>query len=169
MPTSVWPSSRDIHDGAPGIFSNSVAFTSLSSSISCIRRIGRNTPNTTDNVSSFHHALYPLCSWFLLQFNDFFSHDIFVCQWRSMRAFSNVFCEVSRICWKLKYLTIDHMVTTLGSGVSGGSVYVLNLSEPLSFSENSPGLNRRINKVSSCDCTIWTADTGCHGTKAAIG
>lgn len=61
------------------------------------------------------------------------------------------------------------MVTTLGSGVSGGSVYVLNLSEPLSFSENSPGLNRRINKVSSCDCTIWTADTGCHGTKAAIG
>ncbi|KAI0527387.1 hypothetical protein KFK09_002987 [Dendrobium nobile] len=61
------------------------------------------------------------------------------------------------------------MVTTLGSGVSGGSVYVLNLREPLNFSENSSGLSRRMNKVSSSDCTIWTADTSCCSTKAAIG
>ncbi|KAI0527386.1 hypothetical protein KFK09_002986 [Dendrobium nobile] len=60
MPAPVWPSPRDFHDGAPGIFSNSAAFTSLSSSISCIKRIGRNTLNTTDNLSNFQHALYPI-------------------------------------------------------------------------------------------------------------
>ncbi|XP_020590283.1 uncharacterized protein LOC110031434 [Phalaenopsis equestris] len=117
MPAPVWPSLRDSHNCAPGIFSNSAAFTNLPSSISCIKRIGRNTPNTTDNISCFQHAL----------------------------------------------------VTTLGSGVSGGSVYLLNLREPLNFSENSSRLNRRINKVSSCDCTIWTADTSHCSTKAAIG
>lgn len=117
IPQPVWSSPRAVLDRAPGICANSSLFSSLSSGISCIRRIGRSTVKTADNISNFQHAL----------------------------------------------------LSTLGSGVCGGSIYVLNLSEPLTFGCNSLELNRRINKVTSVDCTIWTADTNCNSVNAAIG
>ncbi|KAG0496140.1 hypothetical protein HPP92_000831 [Vanilla planifolia] len=125
-PELVWPSQRAAHCGAPWLFSNSATFVHLTSSVSCIRRIGMDIPNTVNVAPSTRQAL-------------------------------------------VKYLTTDNMVTSLGSSVSGGTVYVLNLNEPFSFSENSPVLYRHITKVCTCDCTIWTADASSNGTKATIG
>ncbi|KAK8918847.1 hypothetical protein KSP39_PZI021482 [Platanthera zijinensis] len=56
VPQPVWPSPRAVLGSAPGICANSALFSSLSSSISCIRRIGVNALKTTD-ISNFQHAL----------------------------------------------------------------------------------------------------------------
>ncbi|XP_072986971.1 uncharacterized protein [Typha latifolia] len=58
------------------------------------------------------------------------------------------------------------LVTTLGSGVSSGSLYLLNLGEPLDFAVS---LHSRISNIASFDCTVWTADCNSSGTQAVIG
>ncbi|XP_038689026.1 uncharacterized protein LOC119988160 [Tripterygium wilfordii] len=61
------------------------------------------------------------------------------------------------------------LVSTLGSEKSGGSVYVLDLSEPLDFRQFLPIIWRRIHDVASFDCTIWTSDCNSNASKAVIG
>lgn len=61
------------------------------------------------------------------------------------------------------------LVTTLGSGMCGGTVNMLNVSEPLDFNSGAPCIHRRTSRLVSCDCTIWTADCNPNGTKAVIG
>lgn len=61
------------------------------------------------------------------------------------------------------------MVTALGSGVSRGSVCILNLSEPLDLHLSSSCLDSRISKIASFDRTIWTADCNSNGKQAVIG
>lgn len=60
------------------------------------------------------------------------------------------------------------LVTTLGSGMDGGSVYILNLNEPLDSSLSVP-LNRTILDFTSLHCTIWNADCNTSGTQAVLG
>lgn len=73
--------------------------------------------------------------------------------------------------WKnnlhLKDLTLGNRITTLGSETSGGSVYILDLSDSL-FNTRFP-IRRRLNKISLFNCTIWTADGNFDGDQAAIG
>ncbi|XP_004134515.2 uncharacterized protein LOC101220880 isoform X1 [Cucumis sativus] len=65
---------------------------------------------------------------------------------------------------------IQHaLISTLGSDVSGGSVYILNLVEPLDFNRTIPVIRRRIHEVASFDCSIWTADCQSSGGRAVIG
>ncbi|XP_026415045.1 DDB1- and CUL4-associated factor 4-like [Papaver somniferum] len=66
-------------------------------------------------------------------------------------------------------LTQHALITTLGSDTSGGSLYMLNLSEPLDLNPTDPVLRRRITKVASVNCTIWTADCNTNGSEAVIG
>lgn len=61
------------------------------------------------------------------------------------------------------------MVTTLGSGESGGSVCIVNLTEPLDFRSSSHYLRRRTSKIGSFHSTIWTADCSRTGTHAVVG
>ncbi|CAL5412792.1 unnamed protein product [Camellia sinensis] len=58
-------------------------------------------------------------------------------------------------------------ITTLGSETSGGSVNVLNLSDPLDY--DLPVLRRRVSKVTSFNCTVWTADCSSDGSQAVVG
>ncbi|KAK9156198.1 hypothetical protein Sjap_003678 [Stephania japonica] len=61
---------------------------------------------------------------------------------------------------------IQHaLISTLGSEGSGGSVYIIKFDEPLDFSFPS---RRRICKVASLNCTLWTADCSPIGFQAAI-
>ncbi|MQM09527.1 hypothetical protein Taro_042402, partial [Colocasia esculenta] len=60
------------------------------------------------------------------------------------------------------------MVTTLGSGVVGGSVYVLNFHEVLDFRTDVLA-RRRTSKIASFDFTLWTATCNSSGTQAALG
>lgn len=69
----------------------------------------------------------------------------------------------------LDHLTIQNMVTALGSGLSRGSVCILNLSEPLDLSLCSSSLDSRISRIASFDRTIWTADCNSNGKQAVIG
>ncbi|KAG6781288.1 hypothetical protein POTOM_014182 [Populus tomentosa] len=50
-----------------------------------------------------------------------------------------------------------HWIATLGSETSGGSVYILNLVEPVNF-DSSSAIGRMLFKAASFNCTIWTAD-----------
>nr|XP_029117973.1 uncharacterized protein LOC105036131 isoform X2 [Elaeis guineensis] len=61
------------------------------------------------------------------------------------------------------------LVTALGSGLSSGSVCILNLSEPLDLSLCSSSLDGRISRIASFDRTIWTADCNSNGKQAVIG
>lgn len=65
---------------------------------------------------------------------------------------------------------IQHaLISTLGSDTSGGSVYILNLVEPLDFNRTIPVIRRRIHEVASFNCSIWTADCQSSGGRAVIG
>ncbi|KAK4782767.1 hypothetical protein SAY86_007141 [Trapa natans] len=60
------------------------------------------------------------------------------------------------------------MITTLGSGSSGGSVYVLDSTRP--FDSHSQGSYlQRIIYLASLGCTIWTADCSSVDTRAVVG
>ncbi|KAJ7969388.1 DDB1-and CUL4-associated factor 4 [Quillaja saponaria] len=61
------------------------------------------------------------------------------------------------------------LITTLGSGTSGGSVYTLDLVEPLDFSPNILNIRRRLHEVGSFNCTLWAADYDYDGSRAVIG
>ncbi|OVA01555.1 WD40 repeat [Macleaya cordata] len=64
-------------------------------------------------------------------------------------------------------LSIQHaLIATLGSETSGGSLYMLNLSEPLDLNPSDPILRRRLVAVASMNCTIWTADCNSNGSEA---
>lgn len=59
-------------------------------------------------------------------------------------------------------------ITTLGSETSGGSVYILNLVEPVNF-DSSSAIGRMLFKAASFNCTIWTADCNPNSSQAVIG
>ena len=56
------------------------------------------------------------------------------------------------------------MVATLGSGESGGSVYIMDLSGTIDSAMRS----WTACKVASLDHTVWTADCSSDGTHAAF-
>ncbi|XP_020093132.1 uncharacterized protein LOC109713452 isoform X2 [Ananas comosus] len=61
------------------------------------------------------------------------------------------------------------LVTTLGSGESGGSLNVLNLSEPLDFRIRACPVETRTSEIACFDRTIWAADCYAYGPQAAVG
>ncbi|KAK9268072.1 hypothetical protein L1049_010511 [Liquidambar formosana] len=66
--------------------------------------------------------------------------------------------------------TIQHaLITTLGSETHGGSVYVLNLVEPLDLNPHIFDLKRILHEVACFSYTIWTADCNSNGNQAVIG
>ncbi|KAG8081287.1 hypothetical protein GUJ93_ZPchr0007g3143 [Zizania palustris] len=67
-------------------------------------------------------------------------------------------------------LTSQNMVATLGSGESGGSIYIMDLSNTIDFAMGSLSAYRQNNiRIASIDRTIWTADCNSDGTQAVIG
>ncbi|XP_028091136.1 DDB1- and CUL4-associated factor 4 isoform X1 [Camellia sinensis] len=87
----------------------------------------------------------------------------------SMLMSSNISCI--KMCGKhsnTESSSMQHvLITTLGSETSGGSVNVLNLSDPLDY--DLPVLERRASKVTSFNCTVWTADCSSDGSQAVVG
>ncbi|KAK3004990.1 hypothetical protein RJ639_043996 [Escallonia herrerae] len=67
------------------------------------------------------------------------------------------------------YLTKGNRITTLGSETCGGSVNILNVSEPLQYSPSISVLRRRIHRITTFDSTVWTADCNSNGSRAVIG
>lgn len=73
------------------------------------------------------------------------------------------------IIFSFNALTWGTRISTLGSDTSGGSVYILNLVEPLDFNRSIPVIRRRIHEVVSFNCSIWTTDCESSGGRAVIG
>ena len=78
----------------------------------------------------------------------------------------------SIITWyniSLGYLTSQNMVATLGSGESGGSVYIMDLSGTIDFPTVSLDAHGRLERVASFDRTVYTADCNLDGTQVVLG
>ncbi|KAL8160241.1 hypothetical protein V2J09_001778 [Rumex salicifolius] len=60
------------------------------------------------------------------------------------------------------------LVTTLGSESLGGSLYTLNLSEPLDLDATTPAVGH-LREVASISCTIWAADCSSNSNNSVIG
>ncbi|KAM7530330.1 hypothetical protein LguiB_033740 [Lonicera macranthoides] len=97
--------------------------------------------------------------------------------WRPSRASalmsSNISCiQVCRADNAMQHVLYPKhlllLITSIGSETSGGSVYVLNLNEPLEYNLSLP-LTRRLYEITSFDCTVWTADCNSDGIHAVIG
>ncbi|WCJ33277.1 Transducin/WD40 repeat-like superfamily protein [Euphorbia peplus] len=60
------------------------------------------------------------------------------------------------------------LITTLGSETSGGSLSILDLSEPLGLYTRT-SMRRLIRDIASFNCTIWTADCKHNASQAVVG
>ncbi|XP_021728064.1 DDB1- and CUL4-associated factor 4-like [Chenopodium quinoa] len=60
------------------------------------------------------------------------------------------------------------LITTLGSDLSGGALYILNLADPVDLISNFAVVGRLCRHV-SLNCTIWGAETSHTGHKAVVG
>lgn len=60
------------------------------------------------------------------------------------------------------------LITTLGSDVSGGALYILNLADPVDLNSNSAAIGRLREHV-LLNCTIWGAETSHSGHRAVVG
>ncbi|XP_071711193.1 uncharacterized protein [Rutidosis leptorrhynchoides] len=66
--------------------------------------------------------------------------------------------------------SVSHaLITTLGSEASGGSVFMMNLSEPLDYSSGFEMMSEKIDNISRFKSTVWTADINSDGSRAVIG
>ncbi|XP_076950670.1 uncharacterized protein LOC143623712 isoform X2 [Bidens hawaiensis] len=62
------------------------------------------------------------------------------------------------------------IVTTLGIETTGGSVFSVDLSEPLEYVDGNRFIGQRIHCISSISkSTIWTADCSLNGNQTVIG
>lgn len=94
-----------------------------------------------------------------------FAHVVSMCI-----SFIYFYLQICNFVVSLLYLTSQNMVATLGSGESGGSIHIMDLSDTIDVamgSMNAYGGN--IIPVASFNCTIWTADCNSDGTQAVIG
>ncbi|KAG0541329.1 hypothetical protein BDA96_02G007000 [Sorghum bicolor] len=114
LPQPAWtPAGKHKAGALPSIWSSEVGYITFSSSISCIKKLGRHVPDASNTNSSVQRSL----------------------------------------------------VATLGSGESGGSIYIMDLSEAI---DSAMGLWTAY-RVHSLDRTMWTADCSSDGTHAAFG
>ncbi|KMT09165.1 hypothetical protein BVRB_6g132700 [Beta vulgaris subsp. vulgaris] len=60
------------------------------------------------------------------------------------------------------------LITTLGSELSGGALYILNLSDPVELDSNLVVIGR-LRELVSLNCTIWGAETSHNGDTAVVG
>ncbi|XP_021850780.1 uncharacterized protein [Spinacia oleracea] len=60
------------------------------------------------------------------------------------------------------------LITTLGSDISGGALYTLDLANPVVLSSNAADIGR-LRKHVSLNCTIWGAEISQTGHKAVVG
>ncbi|XP_024963235.1 uncharacterized protein LOC112503429 isoform X2 [Cynara cardunculus var. scolymus] len=98
--------------------------------------------------------------------------------WRPMGAVVEMLSSVSCIKISRNYhpqatdidSSVPHaLVTTLGSETSGGSVYMMNLSEPLEYGLGIAMLSGRFDEISRIKSTVWAADSNSDGNQAVIG
>ncbi|KAL8101307.1 uncharacterized protein LOC141686956 isoform X2 [Apium graveolens] len=111
----------------------------------------------------------PDCAWPL----DIKSKEAFVRSpghlWRLDGASLDMFSSITCIKKFGKPGQRKILITTLGSATSGGSVSVLNLSDPLVLPSGYPMIGGNFNEITLFNRTVWTADCNSDGSQAFIG
>lgn len=89
--------------------------------------------------------------------------------WRLDGASLNMFSSIT--CIKKFGKPEQHkiLITTLGSATFGGSVSLLNLSDPLVLPSSFPMIGGNVDEIALFNRTVWTAECSSDGSQAFIG
>ncbi|KAL5197770.1 hypothetical protein ABZP36_001282 [Zizania latifolia] len=152
-----------VNSALASMWSCETAFSNFSSSVTCIKKLEHHFPDAANTNSSIQRALYPQLAAYTIHIIVSMIAHILKCAFHFLYFTCNFFMS-------LVYLTSQNMVATLGSGESGGSVYIMDLSNTIDFAMGSLSAYRQNNiRIASIDRTIWTADCNSDGTQAVIG
>ncbi|WMV08438.1 hypothetical protein MTR67_001823 [Solanum verrucosum] len=153
LPDRVWPLKDRYGEGyydSPGhVWRPRGAFVHMPSNISCIKMSQKHPAPVSD--ASLKHILYPFKG---LAINSLLPHKI---------------CFVPEFLIVILSSSIIIKITTLGAESSGGTVNILNLSEPLDLNSSIPTDRTRISEIASFECTVWTADCSHDQKQAVVG
>ena len=165
LPQPVWtPLGKQkaaVNSPLANIWSSETAFSNFSSSISCIKKFGHNFHDAASTNSSVQRALYPQIVASIMHITLVIITCVSTCAFYVL-----YYCLV--IEHELGLLDIINMVATLGSGGSGGSVYIMDMST-IDSATVSRNAHERIERVASFDRTVWTADCNSDGTQVVLG
>lgn len=135
----------------------------------CIFEVGKVGQEFNQGVKCLPDCVWPRKDRYREQHYDSPGHV-----WRPPGTFVNMPSNISCIKMSRKHpapvgdASSKHvLITTLGAGSSGGTVNILNLSEPLDLNSSIPTDRARISEIASFEYTVWTADCS-HDQKQAI-
>ncbi|KAJ8567405.1 hypothetical protein K7X08_019613 [Anisodus acutangulus] len=139
----------------------------MNGSLSCLFEVGKVGQEFNQGVECLPDRVWPLKSGYREGYCDSPGHV-----WRPPGAFVHMPSNISCIKMSQKHpgASLKHvLITTLGAESSGGTVNILNLSEPLDLNSSIPTLRSRISVITSFEYTIWTADCSHDQKQAVIG
>ncbi|XP_075099690.1 uncharacterized protein LOC107761923 isoform X2 [Nicotiana tabacum] len=156
---------------AEGLLNTDILLTGGMNGSLCIFEVGKVEQGFNQGVKCLPDRVWPLKVGYREGYCDSPGH-----LWRPPGAFIHMPSNVSCIKMSQKHpasfsetSSKNVFITTLGAEASGGTVYILNLSEPLDFSSTIPTFRRRISEITSFDHTVWTADCSHDQKRAVVG
>ncbi|XP_006341894.1 DDB1- and CUL4-associated factor 4 [Solanum tuberosum] len=137
----------------------------------CIFEVGKVGQEFNQGVKCLPDRVWPLKDRYGEGYYDSPGHV-----WRPRGAFLHMPSNISCIKMSQKHpapvsdASLKHiLITTLGAESSGGTVNILNLSEPLDLNSSIPTDRTRISEIASFECTVWTADCSHDQKQAVVG
>ncbi|KAL3379921.1 hypothetical protein AABB24_000529 [Solanum stoloniferum] len=137
----------------------------------CIFEVGKVGQEFNQGVKCLPDRVWPLKDRYGEGYYDSPGHV-----WRPRGAFVHMPSNISCIKMSQKHpapvsdASLKHiLITTLGAESSGGTVNILNLSEPLDLNSSIPTDRTRISEIASFECTVWTADCSHDQKQAVVG
>ncbi|CAH9089508.1 unnamed protein product [Cuscuta epithymum] len=153
-----------------GIVKTELLLTGSSNGLFCLFEVGRDAEEEINNAA----MLLPDRVWPSGSANSKGYIQLPWLAWRSLGSGLHISPAISciKMCQRDRHpvenTSLNHaLVTTLGSEISGGTVHILNLSEPVDL--NPFLVQRPTSRVASFDYTVWTADCTFDGSRAVIG
>ncbi|CAN4114093.1 unnamed protein product [Withania somnifera] len=154
-----------------GLLETDILLTGGMNGSLCLFEVGKVGQEINQGVKCLPDRVWPLKAGYGEGYHDSPGHV-----WRPPGAFVHMPSNISCIKMSQKHpasisdASLKHvLVTTLGAELSGGTVNVLNLSEPLDLNSNIPTFRRNISEITSFEHTVWTADCSDDQKQAVVG
>lgn len=154
-----------------GLLETDVLLTGGMNGSLCLFEVGKVGQEFNQGVKCLPDRVWPLKAGYGEGYCDSPRHV-----WRPPGAFVHMPSNISCIKMSPKHpasisdASLKHvLITTLGAESSGGTVNILNLSEPLDLNSSMPTLGRNISEITSFEYTVWTADCSDDQKQAVVG
>ncbi|XP_059293426.1 uncharacterized protein LOC132046717 [Lycium ferocissimum] len=154
-----------------GLLKTDILLTGGMNGSLCLYEVGKVGQEFNQGVKCLPDRVWPLKAGYGEGYCDSPGHV-----WRPPGAFVHMPSNISCIKMSQKHpasvsdASLKHvLITTLGAESSGGTVNILNLSEPLDLNSSIPTFRSRISEITSFEYTIWTADCSHDQKQAVIG